>query len=251
MPCVSAATSWKPFFGLDRERFRERVTDVNDGIVSVAGVVEGLTTAGAAGTTVVVASIAALLAGAVAAGGTAYTEAADLRDTGRALVEEERRQLELSPEEELAELTAYYEGKGLSPELAREVAGELSAGDALAAHTEAEYGFSPDGLTSAPTSTAFLAGLAFAVGASVPLAVILIGPDSLRVAVTLLVVCLSLTVTSIVVARAGGTSVSRTVARTVVIGVVAMLLSLTVGLLLHDEVAEELGELSASAALLI
>jgi VIT1/CCC1 family predicted Fe2+/Mn2+ transporter len=205
------------------------VVDANDGIIATAGIVEGFAGAGASATTITIAAFSAMVAGGIALGGAKYSETATERDAERALIDEERMQLELSPEEERAELVAIYELKGLSPALAREVAAELTSTDALAAHVDAEHGLSLSASRPTPLFAAVAAGLAFAAGAGVPLLTVLLAPDSWRVSVTFAAVILSLVITSLIAARAGGTHVVRTLVRTVLIGTVAMLLTLTVG----------------------
>ncbi|GJF06518.1 VIT1/CCC1 transporter family protein [Pseudonocardia sp. D17] len=218
-------------FPLDRARVRAHVVDANDGIIATAGVVEGLVGAGFGAGTVLVASLAAMVGGGLALGGMKFSEAADERDARLATLEAERRQLDLLPDEELTELAGLYEAKGLSPELARAVARELSDHDALAAHADAEHGIALGGGDATPWSTAVLAGVAFMIGSAVPLLVILLTPAALRGAVTFVAVVLALCLTSAVVASLGGTSVRRTILRTVAIGVATMSLTLLGGTL--------------------
>jgi VIT1/CCC1 family predicted Fe2+/Mn2+ transporter len=205
------------------------VVDVNDGIVATGGIVEGFIGAGVTGRTVLIAALAAMAAGGIALGGAKYAEAAAERDAERALIEEERRQLEFSPEEELAELTMLYEEKGLSAELALRVASELTAKDALAAHVDVELGLASSPDEPPPLVTALAAGVAFALGSFVPVLSVLLAPDAWRMLVTFGAVVLSLAVTSLVLARMGRTDVVRTIARTVLLGVVAMVLTLAGG----------------------
>ena len=115
----------------DRERLRDLVVDTNDGIVAIAGVVEGVLAAGLRNRAAATAVLMATIAGAIAMGGSRYTEEAAEQDARDALLDEERSQLGLSPDQELDELAAFYEAKGLTPELARAVAVELTAADAL------------------------------------------------------------------------------------------------------------------------
>ena len=107
---------------IDRARVRELMVDANDGIIAVAGIGEGFVGAGASRAAGLLAVVAATVAGSVALAGAKYTEAANERDAEQALIDEEARQLALSPEDELAELTELYVEKGLSPGLAGEVA---------------------------------------------------------------------------------------------------------------------------------
>jgi VIT1/CCC1 family predicted Fe2+/Mn2+ transporter len=161
---------------LDRTELRNRGVDANDGIIATAGIVEGFVGAGASGSTIIVAAFAAMVSGGIALGGTKYSEEAAERDAERALVEEERRQLAMLPDEELAELAEHYRTRGLSPDLAAQVAKELSAHDALAAHVVAEHGIDLAVPRSRP--------VAFAIGAVVPLLSALLVPDDLRAVVT-------------------------------------------------------------------
>jgi vacuolar iron transporter family protein len=191
----------------DRRAVRAHLVDVNDGVIATAGVVEGLLAAGATITTIVVAALSAMLGGGVALGGTKYSEAADERDAELAVLAEERRLHELQPEEELAELAALYEDKGVSPALARQVAEELSTKDALLHHAEVEHGITLSDDSPTPAGTAVLAGLGFMVGAAVPLVVSMVAPAAWRIPLTVFAVVATLCVTATVVARLGGLSI--------------------------------------------
>lgn len=231
---TSAGSDPGPFAWL-RDEFRDRgslqrlIVDANDGVIATAGIVEGFGSAGAGEATLLIAALTATVAGAIALGGAQYTEAAAERDAELALLEDERRRIALEPEEEQAELAALYEDKGISPGLAREVAADLSAGDALRAHAEAQYGISSADHRTRPVLTAAASGLMFALGSSLPLATILLGPAGTRVEVTFLAVVAALTLTSTVGARLGGASILRTVTRTVAIGALTMLLTIFLG----------------------
>jgi vacuolar iron transporter family protein len=218
--------------GVDRGRVREHIVDANDGIIASAGIVEGLLGAGASSTILLVASVAAMIGGGFALAGMRYSEAADERDAQHAILEAERRRIDLAPAEEEAELADLYQARGLSPHLARAVAAELSAGDALAAHAEAEYGISPRDRPTTPWTVALVAGLAFALGAGVPLLVVLLAPAGWRSATTVLAVVAALSLTSWVGASVSETSVPRTVLRTVSIGVATMVVTFVGGSLL-------------------
>lgn len=214
---------------LDRERFRDLVIDANDGIIAVAGVVEGVLSAGLGNRAAVTAVITSAVAGGIALGGSRYTEVAVERDARERLLDEERRQLQRSPAEELAELTAFYEAKGLAPELARTVADELTRVDALAAHAEEEHGIEVDEPPPSPLVAALASGLAFALGALIVVLTVVATPSSWRVPTTFVAVAISLAVTSGVVARWGDVPVGRTVLRTVSIGVTAMAVTFAIG----------------------
>ncbi|GAA3617237.1 VIT family protein [Microlunatus ginsengisoli] len=223
--------SWSVRRGFDRERVRAMTVDANDGIIATAGIVEGFSGAGATLTTLIIAAVSAMIAGTIALAGAKYAEAAGDRDAELALMEEERRQLALSPAEEFDELVEHYRGRGLTPELARQVAGELTARDALSAHLRAEHGWSEADITK-PGTVAVIAGISFAIGSGVPLAAILVAPEDARAIWTIVIVALALVVTSVVAARSGRVSVARTVGRSLAIGVGTMLLTLGAGYLI-------------------
>jgi len=127
---------------------RAGVLGANDGIVSTAGLVIGVAATTSARSPILIAGIAGLTAGAAAMALGEYVSVSSQRDTERALLDKERRELAEEPARELAELTAIYQAKGLSPQTARQVAEELTAGDAFAAHVHAELGIDP---TNSPT----------------------------------------------------------------------------------------------------
>ena len=129
------------------------------------------------------------------------------RDTERALLRKERRELKEDPEAELDELTALYEAKGLSSATARSAAEELTEHDAFAAHAEVELGIDPEDLTN-PWTAAVSSAVSFTVGALLPLLAILLPPIGLRIPVTVVAVLASLTITGAVSARLGGAAVS-------------------------------------------
>lgn len=205
------------------------VVDMNEGIVATAGVIEGLLGAGAETETIVVAALAAGVAGAISLAGARYAESAMERDAEELLIDEHERQLALSPDEELAELAAHYEAEGLTAELAREVAAQLSQRDALAAHVEAEHGIDLDEPPTRPIVTATLTGTASAIGSIVVLLTALLAPSHWRIPSSFVAVAASLALTSVVLARWGQVPVARTLLRTVVIGVTAMVVTLVIG----------------------
>src|SRR3954451_14236058 len=212
---------------------RSMIVEANDGIVATAGVVEGFAGAGATGPSLVIAALATMLAGGIALAGARYAEETAEREARLAVIEEERRQLVTSPGQELAELAALYQAKGLSAELAREEASELSAADALAAHVEVEHGLSMRDAPSAPLAIAAAAGGAFAAGAAIPLLAVLIAPDDWRPGVVFVAAIVSLAITSLILAKLGRTHVRGVMVRSVLVGVTAMVLSLATGSLFH------------------
>ena len=210
---------------------RAGVLGANDGIISTAGVVIGVAAATPARTAVLVAGLATLAAGAMSMAVGEYVSVSTQRDGERALLEKERRELEESPEEELEELAGIYRAKGISDDLAHEVARQLTAHDALAAHAEAELGIDPDELTN-PWHAAWASMVAFTLGALLPLAAILLPPTAWRVPVTVVAVLVALAATGTVSATLGASPRLPALARNVVGGVLAMALTYAIGRLL-------------------
>ena len=162
---------------------RAAVLGANDGIVSVAGIVIGVAGATSARGPIFTAGLAGLVAGAVSMALGEYVSVSSQRDSERAQMTQEKRELADTPEAELTELTALYEAKGLSAATARTVATELTGRGALAAHLDAELHIDPDDIPS-PVQAAAASALSFTSGALLPLLAILLPPAALRVPVT-------------------------------------------------------------------
>ena len=207
---------------------RAGVLGANDGIVSTAGVVVGFAGATDNRGAIILSGIAALTAGAMSMAAGEYVSVSTQRDSERALLTLEKRELHEDPDGELAELTGLYEQKGMSRELAAEVARALTAKDALAAHAEAELGIDPDELTN-PWHAAGASMLSFVVGALLPLLTITFSPAAARVHVTVVSVAVALAVTGWVSARLGRSPVGRAVARNVIGGLLAMGVTYAIG----------------------
>lgn len=207
---------------------RAAVLGANDGIVSEAGIVVGVAGATADRGIVFTAGIAGLVAGAVSMALGEYVSVSSQRDAEKALLIKETRELREQPEEELAELAAIYEAKGLSPDTARLVADELTAHDPLAAHMDAELRLDPDDLAQ-PVTAAMASAVAFTLGALLPLLAILLPPPSWRLPVTVVAVLIALATTGAVAAGLGGSSRRRAVVRVVVGGAVGLALTYAIG----------------------
>ena len=210
---------------------RAGVLGANDGIVSVAGVVIGVAAA-SPGNTLAIASagLAALVAGAFSMAGGEYVSVSTQRDTERALLDLESRELREMPEEELGELAALYEQKGLSPAVARQVAEELTAHDALAAHADIELGIRPDELTN-PWHAAISSFIAFFAGALIPLIVILLPLSGHATWITVLSVVVGLVATGWISAALGEAPRGPAIRRNVVMGTATMAATYLIGLL--------------------
>ncbi len=205
----------------DPESIRSRVPDVNDGVLAVAGLAEGLSHVMHVGSLATIVMMGAV-AGTVSIAGTKYNEEMAELEVQQDLIREEMRLLELTPEEELDELTEHFRGKGVSPQTARRVAEELSAADALSAQLETEYGISEVIGRSRPMTEALASALSFLLGASVPVLIALFVPRQWIDEYIILGVALSLAITAIVVSRLGRTRVLSTVVRSVIIGLASM-----------------------------
>ncbi len=213
---------------------RAGVLGANDGIVSTAGIVVGVAGATAARSSIVVAGIAGLVAGAMSMAAGEYVSVSTQRDSEQALLEKERRELAEDPEHELAELAGIYAGKGLTEDLALQVAEQLTAHDALGAHAEAELGLDPDALTS-PWAAAFASMVSFTVGALLPLLTILL-PADVRIPVTFLAVAIALAGTGVLSAALTSGPTRKAVLRNVLGGVVAMLITYAIGSLVGTRI---------------
>jgi vacuolar iron transporter family protein len=207
---------------------RAGVLGANDGIVSVAGIVMGVAGATSDRSPVVVAGIAGLVAGALSMAAGEYVSVSTQRDSERSMLAMEAEELRKMPQTELRELAKIYERKGLSRKLAKQVADELTAHDALAAHAEAEFGIDKDNLTN-PWHAAFASMIAFTVGAMLPLLVITLTPLSVRIWATVVAVAIALAVAGFISARLGYSPWGRAVLRNVGGGLVAMGITYAVG----------------------
>jgi VIT1/CCC1 family predicted Fe2+/Mn2+ transporter len=209
---------------------RAGVLGANDGIVSTAGVIVGVAGATTERTTILTAGIAALVAGALSMGVGEYVSVSTQRDTETALLERERRELRETPDEELAELAGFYRQRGLDAQLAQQVAVQLTAKDALAAHAEVELQIDPESLTS-PWHAASASMGAFFVGALLPLVAALVSSPSWHVPLIAIFVVLALALTGYLSARLGGTTPGRQIARNVAGGLLAMVVTYAIGAL--------------------
>jgi VIT1/CCC1 family predicted Fe2+/Mn2+ transporter len=232
MPSVPAM---KPFHRhLERHRtdrigwLRAAVLGANDGIVSTASLVLGVAAAGATSQAVLVAGVAGLMAGAMSMAAGEYVSVHSQADTEKAELERERREIELHPEAEHAELAGIYMARGLSPELAGQVAGQLMRHDALGAHVRDELGIS-DTLSANPVQAALASAASFAVGAGLPLAVIALAPAPSLVVWVAATSLLFLALLGALAARAGGAGMLAGAWRIAFWGALAMATTAGVG----------------------
>ncbi len=207
---------------------RAGVLGANDGIVSVAGIVLGVAGATIERAPILTAGVAGLVAGAVSMALGEYVSVSSQRDSQRSMLAKERRELAEDPDDELAELTAIYEAKGLARETADQVARELTAHDAFAAHVDAELGIDPEELSS-PSQAAGASALAFTLGGILPLLAILLPPLGWRVPVAFVAVLVALGLAGWISANLGGSSVGKAVLRVVVGGALGLAVTYGIG----------------------
>ena len=209
---------------------RAAVLGANDGIVSTASLVLGVAAAHASQNEVMVAGIAGLVAGAMSMAAGEYVSVQSQADSEQAELERERAELGADEEGERRELTAIYVGRGLDPTLARQVADQLMAHDALGAHARDELGIS-DTLAARPIQAAFASALSFAVGAALPLLTLALSPGSSLIPVVSATSLLFLALLGGLAARAGGARVRVGAVRVTFWGALAMAATAGVGAL--------------------
>jgi VIT1/CCC1 family predicted Fe2+/Mn2+ transporter len=175
--------------------------------------------------------MAGVVGGAISMALGEYVSVSSQKDSQQALIEKERRELLEQPEEELEELAAIYQGKGLSAETARTVARELTARDALAAHLSAELNIDEMDIVS-PWHAAFASAIAFLAGAILPMLAILLPPENIRVPLTFVAVLVALAITGALGAWIGGGSKWRAAVRVVIGGALALIATFLIGNLL-------------------
>ena len=208
------------------------VPEASDGILTSAGICEGFAGAGVSSSVLIFGGFAGLVAGTLAMGAVEYSKLRAERDQQAGQLARERVLLETAPDAELDELTQLYVSRGLSPGLARQVAIELTAHDALAAHAEAEYGIMPVSQPE-PLRDALAVSAAFAAGGLLPWLAMVLIPGTPRAAVTFVIVLLALALTGWVSARMSDLRSARPILRMVGIGALAMVITYVAGLIIH------------------
>lgn len=214
----------------DESATRKWVLNANDGVISTAGIMQGFAGAGAHENTVLFAALALMVTGGLSLAAAAYAEAAQDRAADLETVREEQRRLALNPAEQQAELRQHYEGHGLSPGLADEVAAALMRKDALAAQLETEHGMlGAPASAFHPWAVALRAAFGFVSGALPVTLAVIFAPEDWRLPVTVLVVAAALAITGLVSARAGAGDPMRSVIRAMSIGLIICALSYLAG----------------------
>ena len=209
---------------------RAAVLGANDGIVSTASLVVGVAAAHASRSEVLVAGVAGLVAGAMSMAAGEYVSVSSQADTEKADLVRERKELDIDEPFERRELASIYVRRGLDPLLAKQVAEQLMAQDALAAHARDELGIS-ESLTARPVQAAFASAGTFALGAAMPLIAVLLTPEPRLVLVVSGFSLVFLAGLGVLAARAGGAPVMKSAIRVTFWGALAMALTAAVGAL--------------------
>jgi VIT1/CCC1 family predicted Fe2+/Mn2+ transporter len=212
-------------------KIRAAVLGANDGIVSIAGIVIGVAGAKADTAAIATAGVAGLVAGALSMAVGEYVSVSSQRDTERAAVALETRELAADPDGELRELAGLFEARGLSSTTAMTVAIELTERDALAAHSREELGIEPGKYVN-PWAAAVSSCISFTIGAALPLVAILAAPADIRLWVTAAAVAIALFITGYLSARLVSAPLGRAILRNVGGGLLAMAVTYAIGHLL-------------------
>lgn len=207
---------------------RAAVLGANDGIVSTASLIIGVAAANASQASILLTGVAGLVAGAMSMAAGEYVSVSSQSDTENADLAKERRELATEPEHELEELTGIYMGRGLTPDLAKQVALQLTAHDALGAHARDELGIS-EILNARPVQAALYSAGTFAIGAALPLLIAYIAPSANTVLYVAVMSLMFLAVLGGLAAKAGGANMWKGASRVAFWGVLAMLATAGVG----------------------
>lgn len=207
---------------------RAAVLGANDGIVSTASLIIGIASAHASHETILLTGIAGLVSGAMSMAAGEYVSVSSQADTEAADLARERLELATDHESELKELTGIYIGRGLTPELAHQVAVQFTAHDALGAHARDELGII-ETMNARPVQAALYSAATFAVGALLPLLVVLLTPKPQLILYVAIMSLVFLAVLGGLAAKAGGANMWKGSARVALWGVLAMAATAGVG----------------------
>ncbi len=214
---------------------RAAVLGANDGIVSTASLIVGVAAASAKPSDVLVAGVAGLVAGAMSMAAGEYVSVSSQADTEQADLARETAELESQPAVEREELAQLYVERGVAVDLARQVAGQLMAKDALGAHAREELGIS-EITTARPIQAAFTSAATFSVGAAMPLLMVVLSPAAWLAPLVSVASLLFLALLGAIGAQAGGAPVIRATLRVTFWGALAMALTAGIGMLVGTAV---------------
>ena len=239
MPESVHAQSFEPHDAASNSKLnwlRAGVLGANDGIVSIAALMVGVAAATTDPAALLLTGVAGLSAGAISMALGEYVSVSSQRDSEKAWINKERRELEEFPEEELEELVALYEAQGLKPATARQVAVEMTEVDALKTHLDIELGINQEELTN-PLHAAISSAIAFFAGAILPLLAVLLVPGDAKIPSTVAASLIALALTGGVGAYIGGAPVPRAILRVTIGGAAALAVTYFIGSLLGSGTA--------------
>ncbi|MCW6512933.1 VIT1/CCC1 transporter family protein [Lichenifustis flavocetrariae] len=214
---------------------RAAVLGANDGIISTASLMVGVATAASSSSEVLLTGIAGLVAGSMSMAAGEYVSVSSQADTERADLGRERRELETDRDAELEELAAIYVGRGVEPVLARRVAEQLMAKDALGAHARDELGIS-EAISANPIQAALTSAATFAAGAALPILAALVAPRAALVPSVFGASLVVLALLGAIGAKAGGADMLKPTARVAFWGAFAMGVTAVIGALIGKSV---------------
>ena len=238
---MSDIDSQKPFFEASSNnqmnKLRAAVLGANDGIVSTAGLVLGVTGAAASKETILLAGFAGLVSGALSMAAGEFVSVSSQRDSERAFLERTRLHIQNKHHGSQAEeLVQIYIAKGISEPTAKRAAEELAANNTLNVELEKESGIDPDDLTS-PWSAVIASAISFTAGSTIPLGAIWLSPEHMRVPIVSIAVLISLVLTGTLSAQAGQANKGRAALRVVAWGIGAMIITYVIGHLIGVGIA--------------
>ncbi len=207
---------------------RAAVLGANDGIVSTASLIVGVAAASPARSDVLIAGVAGLVAGAMSMAAGEYVSVSSQSDTEQADLARERAELKSQPKAELQELSQIYVKRGVHPDVALKVAEQLMAKDALGAHARDELGIS-EITTAQPVQAALTSAATFAIGAAMPLLMVIVSPLNLMIPMVSAASLAFLALLGAIGARAGGANVLRATVRVTFWGALALALTAGIG----------------------
>lgn len=217
-------------------KLRAGVLGANDGIVSTAGVVMGVVGATNNTKQIMIAAVAAVVAGALSMAVGEYVSVSSQSDAEKSFVEREKKFLKNYPDEELDELTDYYKDQGIGEKTARQAAVEVTKNNALKAHVKMEMGLELDEYVK-PWSAAISSLVSFTIGSLVPVFAVVLAPANLRPVVTIGAVLVALFCTGYISASIGNASKPRAIIRVIIGGLLAMVITYFVGRLFGTAIA--------------
>jgi VIT1/CCC1 family predicted Fe2+/Mn2+ transporter len=209
---------------------RAAILGANDGILSTASLIMGVASASTETTQIMIAGIAGIVAGAMSMAAGEYVSVSSQSDTEKADIARERKELETQPEAELDELMQAYTDRGLTPELAQQVAIQLTSRNALEAHARDELGI-VEHMEARPIQAALTSAATFSIGAALPLLIAAIAPPSILPYAVAISSLLLLAFLGAIGAKAGGASVLKATVRVTFWGALAMAITAGIGAL--------------------